>query len=327
MILTLDEARALLPVLFVDREPPRPFSLIEPAIAVREQQTTLKDAARSAHTTQPRLAGLAGSQTLLEDLVGHLPPYSVPEDEKTRSTLGQLMIGEMAERVFSDIWTSSLADGDLHLRDDRAARGDTDFLVEDSSGRQMFRLNIKFHGSTFRRAAELVGLEPEDVFALATYKIHAALVKQDAEHLPYMFVVVGVRGLTGGSVGELIPDPLVRFTALARLSGRVQGKRAIEEAVVAHVLNEPGLYGLRTQLEACFDKIRAAEWRFMSARRADKLLRDLLFERAYALRVRGFARNYQGAELDMHFSVSHDLNPLATLFSTFREDGITGLVS
>jgi hypothetical protein len=70
-----------------------------------------------------------------------------------------------------------------------------------------------------------------------------------------------------------------------------------------------------------------ADWYVLSARRADKLLQDMLFERAYALRVRGFARNYRGAELDMHFSLSGDLSPLTRFLEVLREDGMPGLVS
>ena len=42
----------------------------------------------------------------------------------------------------------------------------------------------------------------------------------------------------------------------------------------------------------------------LSARRADKLLRELLFDRVFALRMRGFARVFGRAEIDMHFSLS-----------------------
>ena len=57
------------------------------------------------------------------------------------------------------------------------------------------------------------------------------------------------------------------------------------------------------------------------ARRADKLLRELLFERVFALRMRGFARVFGGAELDMHFSLSKDLIPLKQFLATLREGG------
>jgi hypothetical protein len=48
----------------------------------------------------------------------------------------------------------------------------------------------------------------------------------------------------------------------------------------------------------------------LSARRADRLLREKLFERVYAVRVPGFARLFGKAELDMHFSLAQDLRDL-----------------
>ena len=47
----------------------------------------------------------------------------------------------------------------------------TDYRVLNGGGRQVFRLNIKFHGTLFGKAPELVGLDSEDCFPLATYKI------------------------------------------------------------------------------------------------------------------------------------------------------------
>lgn len=327
MTLTLEEVREISRDVFPSGNLPRPFSLIEPALALRDGRLSAAEAAVAGRTTRARLAALAQSKDLLGELLGPLPEFTDAIDLKVRSTLGQLTIGQMAEQVFEDLWLGALGDGDLRLRDDRGARSDTDFLVEDSSGRQVFRLNIKFHGSTFRKAAEMVGLDPTDTFALATYKIHGALEKQEAEHLPYIFVVIGVRGLTGATVGALIPDELVRLVALAHGSKRVERKRSIEEAVVARALDHPDVYSLRTEIVGIMSELGQAEWRVISARRADRLLRDLLFERAYALRVRAFAQNYRGAELDMHFSVSEDLHPLQELFDTLADHGMPGLVS
>jgi hypothetical protein len=50
-----------------------------------------------------------------------------------------------------------------------------------------------------------------------------------------------------------------------------------------------------------------------------------LFDRAYALRVPGFAMNYRRAELDMHFSVANDLHPLDDMLRILRDDGLHGL--
>ena len=131
----------------------------------------------------------------------------------------------------------------MQLRDDRSVGGDTDYLVFNGQGRQVFRLNIKFHGSQFRRAQELVGLPPEDCFALATYKIYSALQKQEREHLPYIFVIVGVPNLTGAVVGAALPPDVVEFATRARNSPRLQQKRKVEDAIVQAITGRPADFG------------------------------------------------------------------------------------
>ena len=327
-MLTFEELRNALDSVFpVQQDRPRLFQLVEPIALVRAGELSARDAARTVHSTTRRMEALSTATDPIDSLLGPIPEFTVSVDGGIRSNLGQLLIGAMAERVFLESWISNLPGDDLVLRDDRRARGDTDFLVDDKTGRQIFRLNIKFHGASFRRAMELVGLAPEDTFALATYKIHSALEKQESEHLPYIFVIVGVRGLAAGQVGELIPDRLVRLVALAHASSKVTGKRSIEDAVVTRVLEAPAQFGVAARVGEQMEQLRAAEWRVISARRAEKLLRELLFKRAYALRVRGFARNFGGAELDMHFSVSADLHPLNELVEILRDHGMPGLVS
>jgi len=81
----------------------------------------------------------------------------------------------------------------------------------------------------------------------------------------------------------------------------------------------------RTELTRFREEIEAADWYALSARRADRLLRDKLFDRVYAVRVRAFARNYRNAELDMHFSLTKDLTPLKTFLASAKERGLHGL--
>jgi hypothetical protein len=72
-------------------------------------------------------------------------------------------------------------------------------------------------------------------------------------------------------------------------------------------------------------EIAAAAWRILSARKADQLLRERLFERVYAVRVRAFARNYRNAEVDMHFSLSQDLTRLSEFLQLLKDRGLHGL--
>jgi hypothetical protein len=103
------------------------------------------------------------------------------------------------------------------------------------------------------------------------------------------------------------------------------GKRAIEEKVVASLVDCEQPEPFRTELTHFQRQIEAADWYALSARRADHLLRERLFDRVYAVRVRGFTRNYRNAELDMHFSLSQDLTPLKAFLTNARERGLHGL--
>lgn len=128
--------------------------------------------------------------------------------------------------------------------------------------------------------------------------------------LPYLFVIVGVPGLKGADVGAAVPEDL-----MPRVSGSPgpgQG-RAGQAGYRGADRGAPARRGcgrvLQEQPGPRFDSaIRAAGWYVLSARRADNLLREKLFERVCAVRVRAFARDYRSAELDMHFSLAQDLS-------------------
>ena len=129
---------------------------------------------------------------------------------------------------------------------------------------------------------------------------------------------MGVPTLSGEGVGQGIPADLAEATALVYASSRFKGKRDFEDRVVsALVANRTPIF------KDTFERIKGADWFILSARRADKLLREKLFDRVYALRIRGFAQQFRAAELDMHFSLSSDLTPLKAFFATLREQGLT----
>lgn len=328
--MSLDDASlaGLLRKVFGADAPPKPLQLIDPALRAIRGELTIEQATRIAHTTRSTMSRVVGSANPVREIIGgEVPALTEQAEQSVRQSLGQLLIGNLAERSFERTYKETVGTTELELRDDRGRRGETDYLVFNGQGRQVFRINIKFHGSQFRRALELVGLPPEDCFALATYKIHAALRRQEAEHLPYIFVIVGVPGLTGGSVGSIIPHDLIHLAALPRLMSAVTGIRQIEDRIVDAVTRSPSDFGLEDALSGYAGLIQQADWYVLSARRADLLLRSKLFERAYALRVRAFARNYRGAELDMHFSLAEDLNPLTQFLVILRDDGLQSLVS
>jgi hypothetical protein len=282
MAKSLEELAALVRSVFPDSMPPKPLHVLLAASDVLTESLSRKDAARKYRTSPAAVARVTESDNPLGLLLGgEFPVVDDVTGRRTRAALGQLLIGNLAERVFEEIYRDSVGPTELELRDDRGARGETDYLLFNGHGRQVFRLNIKFHGATFRNAKDLVGLDPEDCFALATYKIGAATNKQTVEHLPYIFLIVGVRGLTGELVGADIPDELVELAALPRMT-LVTGVRTIEDRVVDALVTDPDRFGFRVHLESHFASLRSAEWRVLGANRGDQLLRKLLFDRVYA---------------------------------------------
>jgi hypothetical protein len=94
-----------------------------------------------------------------------------------------------------------------------------------------------------------------------------------------------VPNLTGESVGRDIPPSLVETVALIDQAPKGKSKRDIEDAVVESLVTSDHPVFHRT-----LEQILTVDWYVLSARRADKLLRELLFDRVFALRMRGFTR-------------------------------------
>lgn len=312
--MTQEELERTLNDLYPPDQWPRPFGLLQ-AAAKLASGMALPDVARQCGTTKRRVTEFVAAADPLQELFGGATP-SERAAKSARQMLGNLIVGLCAERIFVDRYKKEAAVTELALSDLRESRSDTDYRLLNGKGRPVYRINIKFVGSQFRRARELVGLEPTDCFALATYKINAALQKQIADKLPFLFIVVSVPGLSAEEVGGKAPAVLREFLGLVTQGTGIKKKRDIQDRVVQHLerKGDPGFYEVLSRMEH-------GSWHVLSARRADNLLRKLLFERVYALRIRGFAQQFRGAELDMHFSLSQDLTPLDNYLHTLRESG------
>ena len=315
--MTPEKLDELLKRLYASTPWPKPFPILEhvaPASAVAEGKE-LAAIAKQSGLTKKRAQEILRSNDVLEALFGGADPTERAK-KSARQMLGNLIVGRCAERVFVDRYKREAETNELALSDLRDARSDTDYRLLNGKGRPVYRINIKFVGSVFRRAPELVGLAPDDCFALATYKIGAALQKQESDRLPFLFVVVSVPGMSSDEVGSKAPADLLEFLGLVTQAHGIPKKRDIQDRVVTWLeeSKDPGFLEVLKRIED-------GSWYVLSARRADKLLREKLFERVYALRIRGFAQAFRGAELDMHFSFVGDLTPLDTYLHKLRESG------
>jgi hypothetical protein len=303
--------------LFESDEWPKPLHLLQ-GLRLIQAGSSIEEAARLIGTTVQRLSKVHDSPDAIQEILHPTPDKLTDKGrEKTKQIIGQLILGRCAELAFEDIYKKEMATEELDLVDTREGGTDTDYRLYNGAGKAIYRINIKFHGSYFRKAKDLVGLKPEDCFPLATYKILAALQKQEKEHLPYIFVIVGVRHLVASSVAEPIEASAINILNYLRASKKLTRKRKIEDRFVDYLVREK-----HPVISENYHKIRSADWHIISARRAEKLLREHLFERVYALRVRSFTQSYRGAEVDMHFSISHDLTTLSDFLHTIRTDNL-----
>jgi hypothetical protein len=315
-IVTLDQLVAVLDKLYAPNQWPKPFSILSrPPNAVADGGS-ITEIAKECGLTKKR----AREVLVATDRISALFGGEVPTEraaKASRQMLGNLIVGLCAERIFVEHYKREAATTELELSDLRESRSDTDYRLINGKKRPVYRINIKFVGSMFRRAKELVGLEPEDCFALATYKIKAALDKQEADRLPFLFIVVSVPGLSAEAVGSRVDSELLDFLGLVtQTRNDIKKKRDIQDHIVRYLEGRRDV-GFLDALQ----RIERGAWYVLSARRADQLLRDKLFERVYALRIRGFAQQFRGAELDMHFSFSQDLAPLDAYLHKLREFG------
>lgn len=319
--MTSEEFLELVDELYEDQWP-KPLHYVQGKRLVDRGQT-IKQAARNVGTRRHFLEPYADEELDEADALESALEASVHDVDRDRrdwaiQRLGQLLLGRAAEEAFESVFREQIEEHGLEVRDLRRQRTDTDYRLFDESGQPVFRINVKFHGSLFRKAAEIVGLEPRDCFALATYKIHGALQKQEQEGLPYIFAVVGDRSLSARSVGERIPSRFRDAVAYYKEAPKAQGKRNFQDRVVEYMAeNRVPIYG------ELFKAIRSEDWYILSARRADDLVREKLYERVFALRVRSFAQQFGGAEVDMHFSLSEDLTPLEEFFDGLEDAGLT----
>lgn len=312
--MTVQELIRILNRLYPSREWPKPFNLLRGRELI-ESGHEVAMVARQVGTTAARMRTFCECADPVSELFGS----DEPDEEiskQSRQIIGNLIVGRCAEVTFEQIYKAHTRTTELELRDLRESRSDTDYRLHNGRGRPVYRVNIKFHGTLFRRAKEMVGLEPEDCFALATYKIDGALQKQKRDELPYIFVIVSAANLTAESVGAQVPIELQDFVSRVTASKRIPKKRNLEDRVVALLETEK-----HTAFDVTRERISKAQWFVLGARKADKLLRELLFERVFALRTRNFSRQFRGAELDMHFSLTKDLTPLEVYLDMLRDSG------
>ena len=233
MLTDVDELIATAARVYGAANLPKPFSWLQAAIRIRAGGDPAATA-REIRSTTTKVLHVANAEDPIQAVFGRdlLGAGRADFLDRVRQGIGQMLLGTLAERRFEEFYRDIVQPDQLRLEDITPGRTDTDYRVFNGRDRPVFRINIKFHGTPFRKALELVGLAPDDCFPLATYKIRSATIRQEEEFIPYLFVVVSVPGLTGDRAGAVVPEDLAHLASLYMKSSQPR-KRDFEDLIVA----------------------------------------------------------------------------------------------
>ncbi|MDQ3413442.1 MAG: hypothetical protein M3480_00450, partial [Verrucomicrobiota bacterium] len=126
--MTLEELESLLAKVYGEAIRPKPLHLLAGLTDVRSG-VSLAQAARKVGTTAGNLDKLVQAKDPVAHLLGKPAADHLEKEKKVRATIGQLIIGNLAEQVFEDNYRRTVGSRELSLEDDRSGGGDTDYLV------------------------------------------------------------------------------------------------------------------------------------------------------------------------------------------------------
>lgn len=168
-------------------------------------------------------------------------------------------------------------------------------------GRALFHANIKVHTTPFREAQRMVGLDPDNCFPLAVYKILSGLGEQQRKSVPFLFLV-----FIRWSMRETVAR---RLASLGRaLRGEMekvfrQRDRAKQDAFVNEVVSR---WERDDTWQNLLQGLKAGEHRVISPGKALKLLVERI-ERCPALVIPRF--RFAG-EINMHLAIREEMTDL-----------------
>ena len=217
------------------------------------------------------------------------------------------------ERFLESLDELHVARGSVTYLDDRQANHSlTDFTLLE--GEDRLPLNIKNAGTRFARAADLVGLEPDDCIPIPAYKANAAV-----RALPSLVYVVCPDYDLVGHLETLLPNLMTpEETIVWRLLNQHSGTR-LQSAEDAFVFATVRRY---------WDDIKAVAaakpFFVISARKALRVLQTKP-ERTPGIGLRAWGTG-ASAEVNVHVSLNDEMTPWVVVRDRIVRNGISDII-
>ncbi len=202
----------------------------------------------------------------------------------------------------------------LSYSDDRqAGHSLTDFTLRE--GELELPVNVKNAGTRFEKAAELVGLDPNDCIPIPAYKAYGAV-----EKLGPLIYVISVDYQLIGVLDSLLPKLFdererVAWDLLNSYAGaRV---RKAEDAFVSRIV--------KRHWDKIGARVKDNPFHVVSARKAIRILQTMP-QRTPGIGLRAWGTG-ASAEVNVHLSISGDTKPWPDIADRIRVNGVSDIIT
>jgi hypothetical protein len=202
----------------------------------------------------------------------------------------------------------------LRYSDDRqAGHSLTDFTLRE--GELELPVNVKNAGTRFEKAAELVGLDPNDCIPIPAYKAYGAVAK-----LGPLIYVISVDYELIRLLDSLLPELFDEREKIAwALLNSYAGARVrkAEDAFVSRIV--------KRHWDKISAKVRSMPFHVVSARKAIRILQTMP-QRTPGIGLRAWGTG-ASAEVNVHLSIGEDTKPWRDIADRIRLKGVSDIVS
>ena len=220
-----------------------------------------------------------------------------------------LVVGRITEVVFRKEHLQPLEVAGFNVEDLHERGENRDFAVQ--QGGLELPINVKTASTMFRKAKEVVGLDPSDCIPIPAYK--AVGVSERVPDLVYVDLIdFSFRQRVDDFMGGLQGSAGLLWNVLSWYGGK--GVRKAQDGYVAELfdLYEEKLVSLAPE---------ASSWRVISAQRVLAIMRDKP-RRCPGLGVRAAGMGGFNAEVNIHVSVKNETVPWQDVSEMLQQGGI-----
>jgi hypothetical protein len=236
------------------------------------------------------------------------------------SLLLNLLLGRLGENYFERLIKTKLPGVELrshtaasHLIEQEERKyGITNYDVL-LQGKNLFHANIKVHATQFREAQRMVGLDPDNCFPLAVYKILSGSGEQRRTNIPFLFLVFICWDLrkTIAQYTSALEEPLQQ--RVGKAFGKGKRDRAKQDALVNEIVS---LWQGNDTWSMLLRELEKSEHRVISPEKALHLLIENIEERCPALVIPRF--RFAG-EINMHLAIREEMTDLEDFFKAITD--------